>query len=103
MLFMATSTQLGGALDRRANPRVSTAAADVAGQRLIDVAVGRLRNFRQQRRRRHDLPGLAVTALDHVKLRPGLLHRVRAVRRQALDGENLLSMGDGGGRCDAGA
>src|SRR5690349_12000587 len=101
MLFMATSTQLGGALDRRANARVSAAAADVAGQRLIDVAVGRFRSFRQQRRRRHDLPGLAVTTLDHVEFCPGLLHRVRTVRGQAFDGENLLSMGHGGGRCDA--
>src|SRR5689334_3625063 len=60
MLLMATSTQLGGALDRGANPRISAAAADVAGQCLINVVVGRFRDLRQQRRRRHDLPGLAV-------------------------------------------
>ena len=34
---------------------------------------------REQRRRRHDLAGLAVAALRHVELLPRALHRVRAV------------------------
>ena len=34
-------------------------------------------DIRQQRRRRHDLPGLTVTALHHIEFGPGLLHRVR--------------------------
>ena len=35
-------------------------------------------------------PGLAVAALRHVDLGPGLLHRVRAVARQAFDGDDLV-------------
>jgi deoxyhypusine synthase len=56
----------------------------------------------QQRGGRHDLPGLAVAALGHVQLLPGLLQRVGAVGRQPFDRD------DGGARrvghrCLAGA
>ncbi len=44
----------------------------------------------QQGRRGHDLARLAVAALGHVLGRPGLLHRVAAVGRQALDGGDLF-------------
>ena len=72
---------------RRADALVGAAAADV-GHRRVDVGVARLRVLPEQRRRRHDLARLAVAALRHVELRPGLLHRVRAVARQALDGDD---------------
>ena len=49
----------------------------------------------EQRRRRHDHAGLAVAALRHVEREPGLLHRMRAVRRQALDRDDLLLGRDG--------
>ena len=45
----------------------------------------------QQRRRGHDHAALAEAALRHVERDPGLLHRVRAVRRQAFDGDDLLA------------
>jgi len=54
--FDVTSTDFGGAFDRCTDPWVGAAAADVAGERLIDVAVGGFGNFRQQRGGRHDLP-----------------------------------------------
>ena len=45
--------------------------------RQIDVAVGRLLDFAEQRDRAHHLAGLAVAALRHVERDPGLLHRFR--------------------------
>src|SRR5215213_9299260 len=65
-----------GLMHGLANALIGPAAADV-GHRLIDVGIGRLRLLLQQRRGRHDLPGLAVAALRHVNRGPGLLHRVR--------------------------
>src|SRR5262249_36839275 len=50
---------------RGADALVGAAAADV-GHRLVDVGIGRLRLFREQRRRRHDLPRLAVPALRDI-------------------------------------
>src|SRR6185295_796135 len=70
--------------NRRADARVGAAAAQIAGERLIDLGVARLRLLGEQRRRRHDLPRLAVATLRHRLLDPGALQRVRAVRRQAL-------------------
>ena len=72
-----------------ADAQVGGAAAEVAVHRRVDVGVGRLGRVRQQRRRRHDLAGLAVAALRHVELLPGPLQRMRAVGRQALDGRDL--------------
>src|SRR6476659_10123777 len=71
-------------VDCFADALISAATADV-GHRLVDVLVGRPRILLQQRRRRHDLTGLAVAALRHVDRGPGLLHRMRGVRRETLD------------------
>jgi hypothetical protein len=98
---MTTTTQLGGAFDRGANSRIGAAAADIARQRLINVGIRRLRDLRQQGRSRHDLSGLTVTALHHIKFGPGLLHRVRTVEGQALDGQDFLPVGHGRGRGNA--
>src|SRR6185295_17549758 len=69
---------------------VGAAAAEV-GHRRVDVCVGRLAVFRQQRCRRHELPGLAVAALRHIQFRPGFLHRVACVARQAFDGRDPVA------------
>src|SRR5438067_353630 len=61
-------------VDRFADALIGAAAADV-GHRFVDVLVGRPRLLLQERRRRHDLAGLAVAALRHVDRGPGLLHR----------------------------
>src|SRR6266853_5769553 len=69
-----------------------TATADVGDPR-VDVGVGRLRLVLQKRRHRHDHPGLAVTALGHVVVDPGLLDLVQdAAVRQALDRGDLLAL-----------
>ena len=57
---------------------------------MISARVG-LGFFGEQLRRLHDLAGLAVAALRHFLGDPGLLQRVRGIRRQALDGDDLLA------------
>ncbi len=49
--------------------------------------------FFQKICRGHDLPGLAVAALGHVYLKPGLLHRVEFTisSGEALDGRDRLA------------
>src|SRR5512146_1773997 len=65
------SGSLRGAVDGRADARVGAAAADVAGHRLVDVGVARVRLGLEQRHRAHDLARLAVAALRHVVGDPG--------------------------------
>ncbi len=60
-----------GAMDRAPDADISAAAADI-GEIGVDVGVARLRMLLEERRRRHDLPGLAVAALRHVLGEPGL-------------------------------
>src|SRR5262249_47821188 len=62
------------ALDRAPDPLVGTAAADVAVHGGIDLGVGGVRRFCQQRRRRHDLSRLTVTALRNLLGGPSLLY-----------------------------
>src|SRR5205814_3879055 len=90
IFFMALSSRpaagaIGRAACRRvagrqvhglADPLIGPAAADI-GHRRVDVRVGRLGIFLQQRCGGHDLAGLAVAALRYVDRGPGLLHRVR--------------------------
>ena len=58
----------------------------------VDVGVGRLRLLLEQRRHRHDHAGLAIAALRHVVVDPGLLHLVQhAVLGETLDGGDLLA------------
>ena len=47
----------------------------------------------EQRRRGHDLPGLAEAALRDAELDPRLLQRMTAVRREPLDGDAPLARG----------
>src|SRR2546425_7333358 len=64
---------LGGVLDSLADPDVRTAATDVPRHRGVDVAVGWVGICGEQRRCGHDLAGLAIAALRHLQLDPGLL------------------------------
>src|SRR3954469_21900334 len=76
-------------VDRFADALIGAAAADV-GHRFVDVLVGRPRILFQQRRRRHDLAGLAVAALRHIDRRPGLLHRMGGVGGETFDRDDLV-------------
>ena len=86
----------GSALPRRAldgadDLQIGAAAADIAVHVLDDVVARRVLVGREQRRRLHDLAGLAVAALRHLLGDPGLLQRMAAVGRQSLDGGHGLS------------
>src|SRR5712691_9070069 len=65
---------LGRVLDSLADPDIRTAAADVPRHRGVDVAIGRAGLGGEQRRRGHDLAGLAIAALRHLQIDPGLLN-----------------------------
>src|SRR5882672_2123073 len=84
--FMAAPLRAGrGGVNRLAHLLEGPTATDV-GDRLVDVLVGRLRLFGEQRRDRHDHPALAVAALRDVVRHPGFLHLGElAVDRKAFD------------------
>src|SRR5688500_6067938 len=83
-----------GRLSNRVDdPRMRSAAADVAVHAADDLILGRVRLAREQRHRRHDHPSSAVTALHRVKLREGLLNRMQAPGRdQAFNLGDALSL-----------
>src|SRR5215831_16558442 len=94
--------RVGGHVHRRPDALVGAAPADV-GHRLVDVGVGRFGLLCEERRRSHDLSRLAVAALRHIDRGPGLLHGMRAVARQAFDGDDLVGGLDRADRYGAGA
>src|SRR5882762_11233621 len=75
--FISRLLSAGGHLHRRPDALIGAAAADVR-HGVVDLLVGRLRPLPEQRRRRHDLPRLAIAALRDVERRPCLLHGMRA-------------------------
>src|SRR5262249_5432397 len=87
---------------RGADALIGAAAADV-GHGVVDILIGRLRLLLQERRRGHDLPGLAVTALRDVERRPRLLDGVRARGRETLDGDDPIRRLHAADGKDAGA
>src|SRR5258706_2170970 len=77
-------------MDRFAHLLEGAAATDI-GDRGVDVRVGGLGLLLEERRHRHDHSRLAVAALRHVVLDPGLLHLVQlAAFGEAFDGGDLL-------------
>src|SRR6267378_1993532 len=64
---------LGGVLDSLADPDVRAAATDVPRHCGVDIAVGWVGICGEQCGRGHDLAGLAVAALRHLQLDPGLM------------------------------
>src|SRR2546422_1039929 len=72
-------------MDGGPNTLVGPASADVARHAVVDVGVGWGGFAGEQRRRRHDLTGLAVATLRDVDLHPRLLNRVIGALRQSLD------------------
>ena len=53
-------------------------------------ASARFRILGQKGGRRHDLSRMAVAALGHIVVDPGLLHRMTAAGGKTLDGDDLL-------------
>src|SRR5579862_7685340 len=88
---MTSSSSVRGGVDRLAHLLEGAATADI-GDGVVDVLVGRLRLLLQKRRHRHDHAALAVAALWHVVVDPGLLHLGQhAASRKALDRGDLLA------------
>src|SRR6267378_4677042 len=82
-------------MDRGSDPRIRAAAAEV-GHGLVDVPVRRIGLRAQQRHCGEDLAALAVSALRHLMLDPGLLHRVELpALRKAFDRHDALASGCG--------
>src|SRR5262245_1141048 len=73
------------ALDRAHDALIGAAAADVRTHVFDDLVTRRLWVLLEQVGGAHDLSGLAVAALRHLLGQPGLLQRVRCIRRQPLD------------------
>src|SRR5260370_12873666 len=80
-----------GAMDGLADSLVGAAAADVAAHGIVDVGVGGLGFFREQRDRGHNLARLAIAALRNLFLHPALLHLMAAIGGQAFNGRNFLT------------
>jgi hypothetical protein len=80
-----------GALNGAHDARICAAAADVAVHVGDYLFARRLLVRRNQRCRLHDLSGLAVAELWHLLRDPRLLQWMLRVRREALDGGDLLA------------
>src|SRR5215469_3586180 len=72
-------------MDRGPNALIRPAPANVTRHPVIDILVRRMRRRREQIKRLHDLPGLAVSALRDVYLGPRLLHRMRTMGRNTFN------------------
>ena len=78
-------------LDRSDDRSVPRAPADVARQRLRDVAAVRCRVVIEERLREHRHPRRAVAALECVGVQERLLQRVQSLRRrETLEGGHAL-------------
>src|ERR1700748_1138229 len=80
------------------NAEVGSAAADVTDHRVINLRVLGRFVCREQSSGRHDLAGLAISALMNLLRDPRLLDGVLSVRAQSLNCEDSVSYGalDGG-------
>src|SRR5271165_1088818 len=67
-------------LDRLAHADIGHATAQVSRHDAVNVLIGRTGEILQQRRRLHNLARLAIAALRHLQIDPGLLQRVASLR-----------------------
>ena len=78
-------------MDRYANLLIGAAAADI-GDFAVDIGIRRHRVLLEQRGDRHDHAALAIAALRHVVVDPGLLNFVQdAVLGECFDGRDVLA------------
>src|SRR5882672_1882092 len=71
--FLGIRRAVRRVLDSLADSHISAAATDVPRHGGVDISIGRLGIGGEQRRRGHDLAGLAIAALRDLELDPGLL------------------------------
>jgi hypothetical protein len=89
--MVMASALLRHTLDGRNDAVVGSAAADIAIHMRDDIRTAGLGIFCKQLRSFHDLTGLAVAALGHFFGYPGFLQRMRRVRRETFDRNDLLT------------
>src|SRR5262245_59008050 len=76
------------ALDRAHDALIGAATAEIGAHVFHNLVARRFRIVLEQIGCTHDLAGLAVAALRDALGKPGLLHWVTGIRRQALDGRH---------------
>src|SRR5271155_315043 len=91
-------------LDGGGDPLIAPTATDVAAHHADDLGLGRIFAGREQGRRLHDLPGLAIAALWDIEGAPGLLHRMVAIGVEPFDRHHraavgIADCGDAGAGC----
>ena len=69
------SRSLRSLVNSGADALESATAANIPVHRFVDIGVGGMRLFFQQRGGLHDLAGLAVAALRHIEIAPRNLQR----------------------------
>src|ERR1700733_10970636 len=74
-LFMSGPLRVRGGVNCFTRLLEGAATADI-GDGLVDILVGRFRLLLEQGRDRHDHAALAIAALRHIVVDPGLLHLV---------------------------
>src|SRR5713226_4932855 len=75
--------------DGGTNPRIASAATDIARHGSVDLGITRTRCVHEQRRGGHDLAALAIAALRHVQSKPFLLNPLSDFgRANSLDRDN---------------
>src|SRR5438445_5942639 len=79
------------AMDCAPDSRIRPTAANVAGQRLVDVLIGWIGNLFEQHRRAHNLSRLAIPALRHVYFKPGALQGMAQVGRESFNSGDFFS------------
>jgi len=75
------AVEIAKEVDRAANLRVGSAAANVATHGFVDIGISGVGGFGEQRGCSHNLPGLTIAALRNILFDPGLLHGMAAVGR----------------------
>ena len=94
--------RLRGELDSLADADIGAASADIAAHGVVDVRIGRTWLVGEQCRGRHDLAGLAISALRYLMLEPGLLDLRTDRRRTYRLNRRDLGFADAVDRRDAG-
>src|SRR5262249_18622629 len=81
---------VGGEVNCFADSDIGSASAYVSGHCIINVCIAWLRILGQQCRGRHQLAGLAITALRYIEIHPRFLQWMRPIWRKTFDRLHFL-------------
>src|SRR5260370_17605780 len=79
-------------MNGRADARIGAATADIAAHGVVDVGIAGLRCLLEQCACRHQLPALAIAALNDVDFGPRPAQCVDLRAADALDGHDLAPL-----------